>query len=337
MNEIRGTVPGVGDLRGKTFPMKVVHTDAYAIAVSNGFDGSLEEWLAAQKGEKGDKGERGERGIQGAQGIPGEKGDKGDKGDQGEQGIQGIRGVQGIQGEKGEKGDKGDKGDTGAAGGYYTPSVAQTGENTMRVRFVASQTGMPEVQAADIVLPSSTVAGFATEEFVEDYVEDFAKENMVGLATQTYVQQYVADNLPGGASETVLLEEQDISGFQSSEVMLDSPIELVSGETYKVVWDGTEYRCVASAPDENTAIIGNAAGYGMSGNGEPFLVMTMLSSQSIIVALRYDDAEGAWTADASVDTHTVAIYHVTGDALATESFVKAYVEQYISEALGGEY
>jgi hypothetical protein len=62
MNEIRGSISGVGELHGKTFPLKVIHTDAYAIAVSNGYRGTLEEWLASLKGEKGDKGEGGERG-----------------------------------------------------------------------------------------------------------------------------------------------------------------------------------------------------------------------------------------------------------------------------------
>lgn len=65
MNEIRGSISGVDELHGKTFPLKVIHTDAYAIAVSNGYRGTLEEWLASLKGEKGDKGERGERGEPG--------------------------------------------------------------------------------------------------------------------------------------------------------------------------------------------------------------------------------------------------------------------------------
>ena len=239
MNEIRGTVPGVGDLRGKTFPMKVVHTDAYAIAVSNGFDGSLEEWLAALKGEKGDKGERGERGYQGVQGVQGEKGDKGDKGDQGEQGVQGIQGIQGVQGEKGEKGDKGDTGDTGAPGGHYTPSVAQTGDNTMRVRFVASQAGMPEVPAADIVLPSSNVAGFATEEYVQDYVEDFATKNMAGLATQTYVQNYVSQSVPEGVATESFVKSYVEQTVNVHAVSIDLSQYESNGSIVETFADGT--------------------------------------------------------------------------------------------------
>ena len=48
---------------------------AYAIAVANGFVGSIQEWLASLKGEKGDRGEKGEKGDQGLQGPKGEKGD----------------------------------------------------------------------------------------------------------------------------------------------------------------------------------------------------------------------------------------------------------------------
>lgn len=69
VGKIRGTISGVGELRGITFPMKVIHTDAYAIAVSNGFKGTLEEWLASLIGEKGDKGDKGERGETGADGV----------------------------------------------------------------------------------------------------------------------------------------------------------------------------------------------------------------------------------------------------------------------------
>ena len=50
---------------------------AYDVATREGFEGTVEEWIASLKGEKGD------------------------------QGIQGIEGIQGIQGEKGEKGDTG--------------------------------------------------------------------------------------------------------------------------------------------------------------------------------------------------------------------------------------
>ena len=71
---------------------------AYELAVENGFNGSMSEWLASLKGDKGDRGE---------QGIKGDKGDKG---------ADGSQGIQGVQGERGEKGETGAKGADGADG-----------------------------------------------------------------------------------------------------------------------------------------------------------------------------------------------------------------------------
>ena len=44
----------MGVLKGNINKCEVYHTDAYAIAVKNGFEGTIEEWLASLKGEKGD-------------------------------------------------------------------------------------------------------------------------------------------------------------------------------------------------------------------------------------------------------------------------------------------
>ena len=96
---IRGSVSGTGSLRGTPVPLKVTHTDAYEIAVRNGFEGTEEEWLASLKGEKGPKGDTGATGPQGpkgdtgATGPRGPQGDKGDKGDRGEPGYTPKKGV----------------------------------------------------------------------------------------------------------------------------------------------------------------------------------------------------------------------------------------------------
>lgn len=42
----------------------------------------------------------------------------------------------------------------GEDGGYYSPAVSQTSENTMRVEFTPSKDGMEEVSAQDITLPA---------------------------------------------------------------------------------------------------------------------------------------------------------------------------------------
>ena len=83
---------------------------AYELAVSNGFNGTIEEWELSLKGEKGDQGLTGAQGEKGEQGAQGEKGEKGDKGDKGDRGLTGAQGEQGVQGEKGEQGNAGKDG-----------------------------------------------------------------------------------------------------------------------------------------------------------------------------------------------------------------------------------
>jgi hypothetical protein len=114
--EIKGTVHGTGGLHGKTTAVKTFHTDAYLVAVRNGFEGTEEEWLASLKGEKGETGATGPKGEQGEKGDTGETGPQGPRGETGRQGEQGPQGETGSQGPKGDKGDKGDKGEPGEKG-----------------------------------------------------------------------------------------------------------------------------------------------------------------------------------------------------------------------------
>ena len=128
---------------------------AYEVAVKNGFDGTLAEFVESIRGlalefrtndtviqwryegteawydlitvdkligpkgdtgAQGEKGEKGDTGVQGAQGEKGEKGDTGAQGAQGEKGEKGDTGAQGAQGEKGDTGAQGEKGEKGDPG-----------------------------------------------------------------------------------------------------------------------------------------------------------------------------------------------------------------------------
>ena len=53
-------------LQGNISRLEVYHTDAYSVAVANGYEGTIEEWLESLKGVKGDRGEKGEKGDPGA-------------------------------------------------------------------------------------------------------------------------------------------------------------------------------------------------------------------------------------------------------------------------------
>ena len=101
---------------------------AYEIAVENGYEGTIKEWLLSLVGKQGEigpmgpEGPQGEPGIQGEpgedgkDGAPGPQGEKGDKGDKGDQGIQGPEGPQGKIGEQGPQGVQGPKGEDGKDG-----------------------------------------------------------------------------------------------------------------------------------------------------------------------------------------------------------------------------
>ncbi len=71
---------------------------AYDIAVENGFEGTVQEWLESLKGAQGAQGEKGEQGAQGIAGEKGEAGAKGDKGDKGDKGADGAQGPAGADG-----------------------------------------------------------------------------------------------------------------------------------------------------------------------------------------------------------------------------------------------
>ena len=62
------------NLKGTIKAFNTYHTDAYAIAVKNGFEGTEAEWLESLKGEKGEKGDPGVPGANGEKGEPGADG-----------------------------------------------------------------------------------------------------------------------------------------------------------------------------------------------------------------------------------------------------------------------
>lgn len=61
---IKGSAESYKKLRGSLFkPDAIVGKDAYEIAVANGFDGTVQEWLEAIKGAPGDKGYTPQKGV----------------------------------------------------------------------------------------------------------------------------------------------------------------------------------------------------------------------------------------------------------------------------------
>lgn len=146
--------------------------------------------IKGPKGEKGDTGAVGPQGEKGETGATGPQGIRGATGATGATGPQGAAGTDGVTPEltigevttlsagsfatasitgtkenpvlnlgipKGADGSGSGSGGTGADGedgGYYTPTITQTDENTMMVSFSASKTGMAAVASKTITLPA---------------------------------------------------------------------------------------------------------------------------------------------------------------------------------------
>ena len=111
--------------------------------------------------------------------------------------FKGDTGATGPKGETGPQGPKGDTGDAGEDGGYYTPAVTQTAENTMRVSFTPSKEDMPAVADTDITLPSGGGGGGSGEDggYYAPSVDDAG--NLTWTASKTDMPAVDGTNIKG--------------------------------------------------------------------------------------------------------------------------------------------
>lgn len=123
-------------------------------------------------------------------------------------------------------------------------------------------------------------------------------------------------------TKITILKEQRFSGFvfneefgvYASDFITPAPFTLNSGETYYVVWDGTEYECVAFTFDFSgmaMTAIGNGSQMGLPGNGEPFLIAHNTTADGI----------NLFSLDAA-ESHTAGIWQkVSGGSSADVRYV----------------
>lgn len=101
------------------------------------------------------------------------------------------------------------------------------------------------------------------------------------------------------------------------------PYTFVVGNTYRVMWDGVAYDCVAqdaSFISSGLVALGNGSAFGLSGNNEPF-VIGCIGKGATLLAL-----------DGAAESHVVAIYSPTsnlGEVVLAEQTVS--VEYYEPE------
>ena len=87
--------------------------------------------------------------------------------------------------------------------------------------------------------------------------------------------KFLPDGVPYVTEGMVeILPECQPTFFEEGGFALDHPLGLVSGESYLVTWNGTEYTCVAQEfPDNSLVALGNGSMLGGDDTGEPFALM----------------------------------------------------------------
>ena len=143
----------------------------------------------------------------------------------------------------------------------------------------------------------------ATEEYVDNLVGDTTVTEQINTALENSkpdwnqnnegASDYVKNRTHWTETETVALV-QDVSVTLDVEMgYVDNPFEinLVEGQTYEVIWDGTSYSCVAYFLDGEVPCyaIGDR-----SGNSEPFFYLS--------------GDNGAFLYISDAETHTISIY-----------------------------
>ncbi len=124
-------------------------------------------------------------------------------------------------------------------------------------------------------------------------------------------------------ARTTLFEEQTVEGF-SPDSEFDGAYstnaigtaEFVPGEEYVIVWDGESFSCVAqdvSAMLPGAVVVGDMSGFELAGNGEPFIIMSMVADGGILYGFLAVDGSTA-------TSHTVGIYQGDDEEEATPDY-----------------
>ena len=275
--EENGLTEGIPGENGKS---------AYEIAVSQGFEGTQQEWLTSLRGEKGD---------------PGEQGPTGPKGEKGDPGVQGITGPQGEKGDQGPTGPQGEPGKTAYA---YAQEAGYEGTEAEFAEKLASESSCIHI---------GTDA--PTDENINVWIDTDAEPEQPPVnpggssVVVTQSDWNAAEGEPGHVlnrthystyEEVQLLNNATVAGDGSS--MFDFPI--VAGQTYKVNWNGTSYEEVAFEHRVDTMVlqcIGNPGMFMGDDNGKPYFLFHM-AEIGATSGMTMDGSDGVITLDVIEET-----------------------------------
>ena len=210
------------------------------------------------------------------------------------------------------------------------------------------------IQDLETPITDATQEGDTVEHEIDLFVNqpNIKKIDPKFLENIDYETQLI--NKPFGTipSGTVLFDETVVCS-ETGKAYVDS-IELVEGITYTVEFDGTVYTAVATSPEENTIYLSLDAendymivcANGMTvivySEGEHTVKITLAEDvvKKIDEIYLPDDLGGSGLPEVTTDDNDKIIQVVDGayQVVALEnSAVKTYIDNYINEALGGEY
>ena len=137
-----------------------------------------------------------------------------------------------------------------------------------------------------------------------------------GSVPKPLAYDYMPEGYPSKSVQTTTLMEEQAVAFAlgSYNLYQASPteaVEIAVGQTYTVVWDGTEYICVSSLADSGP-IIGNLSFAGIGDDtGEPFVYLYMP-----------DEAVGRFATLDTSASHTISVK-------TTEEIVTPMAEEFL--------
>lgn len=151
-------------------------------------------------------------------------------------------------------------------------------------------------------------------------------------ASQAYVDEQIS-NINSGASSwndledkpiepitthIIILEEKEYTGFTTSDsynmLIQEMTIDLVIGDMYSILWDGVEYICVAEDLSYGQYGLGNKAAADLDDTGEPFLILSMPSNNTV----------GFFAYDTTATAHTVGIKKVDTSLSVKEEYLPVF-------------
>lgn len=211
---------------------------AYELAVENGYEGSVTDWLASLKGADGRNGVdgiNGKDGVDGKDGINGVDGKDGIDGKDGQPGKDGTNGIDGKDGAPGKDGTNGIDGKDGAPGkdGINGVDGKDGVDGKTPVKgvdyFTAAEIEAIEQGAADKVdaagyAKSADLSTVATSGSYADLSNTPTIPSVEGLASETYVDTKVAAIKVPTVPTKVSAFEND-AGYLTEHQNLDSYVK----------------------------------------------------------------------------------------------------------------